>query len=55
MSQIENEIVLRVRHLSGDQKTEVLNYIRDLKGTHSKNFRRRNAMKQIREALTTPL
>jgi len=52
MSQVENEIELRVRHLSVDQKTEVLNYIRNLKGTHSKTFRRRSAMKQIREALT---
>jgi hypothetical protein len=52
MSQIENEILLRVRHLSGDQKTEVLNYIRTIKGTHSKTFRRKSAMRQIREALT---
>jgi cytochrome c553 len=53
MSQIDSEILQRVSRLEGQQKNEVLNYLRNLKGErHSTKRHRRNAMKQIRQALT---
>jgi len=52
MSQLENEILQRVSNLNGQQQTEVLSYLRSLKGErHSTRRHRRNAMKQIRQAL----
>lgn len=52
MGHIESEIKLRVSYLDGEKKNAVLDYIRDLNGKrHSSNRYRRNAMRQIRNAL----
>lgn len=49
---IEKEILSSVQPLNGDQKTEILDYVRNIRPvTHSKRLYRRRAMKQIKEAL----
>ncbi len=52
MSQIDSEIFIRVAHLDGDEKSAVLNYIRNLSGrNHSGKKHRRKAIRQIQDAL----
>ena len=52
MSHLENEILMRISHLDGEKKNAVLDYIRNLDGRrHSTKRHRRNAMRQIRNAL----
>ena len=49
---LENEILHSVQHLNGHQKSEVLDYIQNIRPTkHSTKLYRRKAMKEIREAL----
>ena len=49
---LEKEILSSVQNLNGTQKTDVLDYIKNIKSElHSKRLYRRRAMKQIREAL----
>jgi len=49
---LENEILSSVQELNGNQKTDVLDYIKNIKTElHSKRLYRRRAMRQIREAL----
>lgn len=49
---IENEILDRIRSLSGNQKEDVLNYLgRMPRQRHNTKMYRRKALKQIREAL----
>ena len=49
---LENEIISSVQNLNGNQKSEVLDYIKNLKSTrHNTKLYRRKAMKEIREAL----
>ena len=49
---LENEIISSVQNLSGNQKSNVLEYIKTMEpSNHSTRLYRRRAMKQIREAL----
>lgn len=49
---IDSVIITRVRSLSKNQKSEVLDYLESLpKYTHSTKNYRRKALKQIRQAL----
>lgn len=49
---VESEILSSVQHLNGDQKTDILDYVKSIKPVpHSQKRYRRRAMKQIREAL----
>ncbi len=49
---VENEILSSVRSLNGNQKSDVLDYVKNIRPIpHSKKLYRRRAMKQIREAL----
>ena len=49
---LENEIISSVQHLNGHQKSDVLDYIKNIKPTsHNTRLYRRKAMKEIREAL----
>ena len=51
-SRLENEILSSVQHLNGHQKSNVLEYIKNIEPTsHNTRIYRRRAMKQIREAL----
>lgn len=52
-TQLESEILSKVKSLNGNQKSEVLDYLQKIpKVSHSTKMYRRRAMKQIREALT---
>lgn len=54
VSNIENEIITKVKKLNGNQKSVVLNYLETIpQMKHSQKLYRRRAMKQIRQALTT--
>ena len=56
MSYNEAEILLKLKFMDQDEKKNVLNFIRELKGkNNSKRKYRRQAMKQIREALSAQL
>ena len=49
---VDKEILTSVQPLNGSQKTDLLDYIKNIRPiTHSKRLYRRRAMKQIREAL----
>jgi len=49
---LENELISSVRDLNGNQKSDVLAYIKTMEPSkHSTKLYRRRAMKQIREAL----
>lgn len=49
---LDSEILSSVQTLNGNQKTDVLEYIKKIESpTHSTRLYRRRAMKQIREAL----
>lgn len=49
---LENEILSSVQNLNGHQKSNVLEYIRNIEPTaHNTKLYRRRAMRQIREAL----
>lgn len=49
---LENEIITSVQHLNGHQKSDVLDYIKNIRPTsHNTRLYRRKAMKEIREAL----
>ncbi len=49
---LDNEILSSVQNLNGNQKTNVLEYIKTIESPkHSTRLYRRRAMKQIREAL----
>ncbi|MEQ9402244.1 MAG: hypothetical protein RIM99_01555 [Cyclobacteriaceae bacterium] len=49
---LEVEILSSVHALNGNQKNDLLDYIRNIRPIpHSKRLYRRRAMKQIREAL----
>ena len=49
---LENEIISTVQNLNGNQKSNVLEYIKTMEPSkHSTRLYRRRAMKQIREAL----
>ncbi len=49
---IEKEILSSVRSLNRNQKSDVLDYVRNIRPIpHSEKLYRRRAMKQIREAL----
>ena len=49
---MESEILSQVQTLNGHQKSNVLEYIRNIEPTaHNTKLYRRRAMKQIREAL----
>lgn len=52
IKQLDSEILVRVKNLSGIQKNDVLDYIERIprKG-HSTKLYRRKAMKQIKKAL----
>ena len=51
---LDSEILDSVQNLNGLQKSNVLEYIRNIKPTsHSTKRYRRKAMKQIREALAS--
>gem|GEM_PF-1637451 len=50
--QLDSEILIRVRHLNGIQKNDVLDYIEKIpRKSHSTRLYRRKAMKQIKQAL----
>ena len=50
---LEREILSSVQTLNGNQKNDVLDFIRNIEPKiHSKKLYRRRAMKQIREALS---
>lgn len=52
ITNLENEILSSVENLNGSQKNEVLDYIKTIKEqVHSSKRYRRQAMKEIREAL----
>ncbi len=49
---LDSEILSSVQGLNGHQKSDILEYIRNVKSPiHSKQRYRRKAMRQIREAL----
>lgn len=49
---LENEILSSVRNLNGHQKSDVLDYIKNIKPTsHNQKLYRKKGLKQIREAL----
>lgn len=49
---LEIEILSSVRSLNGNQKSDLLDYVKNIRPIpHSKRLYRRRAMKQIREAL----
>ena len=49
---LDSEILSSVQGLNGDQKSDILTYIRNYKSPiHSHQRYRRKAMRQIREAL----
>ncbi|MEM7297603.1 MAG: hypothetical protein AAF391_04985 [Bacteroidota bacterium] len=49
---LENEILSSVQSLNGHQKSNVLEYIKNIEPTaHNTKIYRRKAMKEIREAL----
>ncbi len=49
---LEKEILSSVKALNGNQKNDVLDYIKNIEPRkHSQSLYRRRAMKQIREAL----
>lgn len=48
---LEKEIISSVQTLSGQQKVEVLDYIKNIEPSYITKGYRRKAMKQIREAL----
>lgn len=50
---LENEILSSVQGLNGHQKSNVLEYIKNIEPTaHNTKIYRRKAMKEIREALS---
>jgi hypothetical protein len=51
MRKVENEIQIRVQHLTGEQKNSVLTFIRDLTTTNIPKQRKKKALKQIRAAI----
>lgn len=54
ITNLETEILSSVHQMSSDQKRQVLSYVDQLKNTTLSQERyRREAMKQIREALAT--
>lgn len=49
---LENEILSSVQTLNGNQKSDVLDYIKSIpKSRHNTRLYRRKAMKEIQEAL----
>ena len=49
---LENEIISSVQSLNGSQKSDVLDYIKNIpKSRHNTKLYRRRAMKEIQEAL----
>ncbi len=49
---LDSEIISSVQSLNGSQKTDVLDYIKNIpKSRHNKRLYRRRAMKEIQEAL----
>ena len=56
ISNLETEILSSVHRMNSDQKKQVLDYVDNLASiSQSKEKYRRDAMKQIREALATIL
>lgn len=52
-TELETEIISKMKGLNGNQKSAVLNYLEKIpKMSHSTRVYRRKAMKQIREALS---
>ena len=51
MRQVESEIQIRVKHLTGEQKNEVLTFIKELTGSNGNAYRKRKALRQIRAAI----
>lgn len=51
MSHLDTEIMMRISHMDGEQKNDILNYILKMNGRHSTKRHRRVAMRQIRKAI----
>jgi hypothetical protein len=51
MRQVENEIQIKLKHLTGEQKNSVLTFIRGLTGTNAQKYPKRKALRQIRAAI----